>query len=321
MIRRMMIDGARAVPELDLVESPPGSYTLPEAYAFCERIARGHWGSYALARRFVPERLRPHVWALYAFARTADDFADEPRYAGRRSELLGRWEAELDRAFHREATHPIFIALSDTVDQCKLPIAPLRDLLAGYAMDLSMTRYGTAQELARYTAHTAQPLGRLFLCMFGQSATCTATLQRFTDELCAGLQLTKICQDLTLDLLRDRIYLPAEDLRHFGVNEAMLRGERATPEVRDLIRYEVARARALLERGRPVIEQLRRIDAALAFQMALVFHAGLLLLDQIEAADFDVLSKRPRLVEAEKAEILARATAVRWPDAAERRAG
>jgi squalene synthase HpnC len=312
MIRRVMIEGARAVPELDLVERPPGDFSLEESYAFCERIARGHFDSYAMARRFVPEPKRKHVWALYAFARCADDFADEPRYADRRRELLERWEHELDRAFHREATHPIFIALADTVDRCGLPVAPLRNLLAGYTMDLSITRYRTGAELERYTAHAAQPIGRLFLYLFGLN---DPTLQRFTDELCAGLQLAKICQDVAHDLDRDRVYVPAEDLRHFGVTEAMLGADHSTPEVRDLIRFEVARARCLLERGRPLIEQLRRTDGAVAFQVALVFHAGMMLLERIEATNYDVLSKRPRLVAADKAEVLSRASGARWPEA------
>jgi squalene synthase HpnC len=311
MILRVVMDGARDVPELDLIESPPGEYSLDEAYAFCERIARSHFDAFALARRFVPEAKRRHVWAIYAFARSADDFADEPRYEGRRRELLDRWEEELDRAFHREASHPIFMALADTIDRCKLPVAPLRRLLTGCQMDLLVNRYRTAAELERYTAHSAQPIGSLFLTLFGED---DPTLHRFTDELCAGLQLAKICQDLSIDLGRDRIYLPTEDLRHFGVTEEMLAGECATQEVRDLIRFEAARARSLLERGRPILTHLRRHDANVAFQVALVFHAGMMLLDRIEDVGCDVLKTRPRLVAADRAEILSRASAVRWPD-------
>ena len=310
MIRRMMVEGARSIPELDLLESPAGSYTLDEAYAFCERIARSHFDSYALARRFVPEPKRRHVWALYAFARTADDFADEPRYADRRRELLTRWEAELERAFHREATHPLFVALADTVDRCRLPVAPLRALLAGYTMELAVKRYRTAVERERYTAHATQPIGHLFLYVYDQT---DPTLHRFTDEICAGLQLARMCQDLALDVARDRIYLTDEDLRHFGVTDAMLCAGSASPELKDPIRFEVARARCRLERGRPLLHQLRRADGGLAFQVALVFHAGMMLLDRIEAADHDVLATRPRLVADDKAEIVARATTVRWP--------
>ncbi len=317
MIRSMMIDGARTVPELDMVECPGTSYSLEESYAFCDRIARGHFDSYALARRFVPEALRPHVWALYAFARTADDFADEPRYDGRRRELLDRWEVELERACHGEAEHPIFIALADTIEKCNLSISPLRDLLNAYVMDLSITRYATARQLDSYAGLAAQPIGRLFLQLLGQT---DPTLQRFSDEICLGLQLAKVCQDVALDLMRDRVYLPAEDLHHFGVTEAMLHERKSSPELRDLIRFQVARARCLLERGRPLIEQLRRIDTSLAFQVSLVFHAGSALLDQIEASGFDVLARRPRLAPADKAEVLTRASAVRWPDASDRRA-
>lgn len=319
MIRSMMIDGARTVPELDMIERPSEAYTLEESYAFCERIARGHFDSYALARRFVPEALRPHVWALYAFARTADDFADEPRYLDRRRALLDHWEAELERACHGEADHPIFIALADTIEKRNLSISPLRDLLNAYVMDLSVTRYTTARQLESYAGLAAQPIGRLFLQLLGLGSSpggqADPTLQRFSDEICLGLQIAKVCQDVALDLARNRIYLPAEDLHHFGVTEDMLRAKKSSPELRDLIRFQVARARCLLERGRPLIEQLRRIDASLAFQVALVFHAGTALLDQIEANGFDVLARRPRITPADKAEVLSRASVVRWPDA------
>ena len=312
MIRRVMSQGTRTTPELDLVESPPGVFSLEESYAYCERIARGHFDSYALARRFVPEALRPHVWALYAFARSADDFADEPRYEGRRRELLERWENELERAFHGEAEHPIFIALADTVEKRELPVTPLRDLLNAYVIDLSVTRYATGAQLERYCGLAAQPMGRLFLHLFGQD---DPALQCFSDELCTAMQIAKICQDVASDMQRDRVYLPADDLRHFGVTPAMLRANTASPELRDLVRYQLSRARSLFERGRPLIERLRRIDAQLAFQVALVCYSSERLLDLIEGADHDVLGRRPSLGHADKVAILERATQVRWPDA------
>ena len=318
MIRRVIFESARGVAELDGVECPVGTYSVADAYAFCERIARGHFDSYALARRFVPEAMRPHVWALYAFARSADDFADEPRYEGRRRELLTAWEDKLDRAFHRDAEHPIFVALADTVDKCKLPIAPLRDLINAYVIDLSVSRYATSAQLDRYAGLAAQPIGRLFLHLFGQT---DPTLHRFSDEICTAVQIAKVSQDVSLDLMRDRVYLPAEDMRHFGVTEAMLEERHATAEVRDLVRYEVSRARCLLERGRPLIDRLRRIDPALAFQVALIYHSTCALLEQIERADFDVLSRRPRLGAVEKAHVLVRASSARWSNAMIRRVG
>jgi squalene synthase HpnC len=311
MIRRVIFESARGVAELDGVEQPVGAFSLAESYAFCERIARGHFDSYALARRFVPEAMRPHVWALYAFARSADDFADEPRYDGRRRELLTDWEDKLERAFHGDAEHPIFIALADTVEKCELPITPLRDLLNAYVIDLSVTRYATAAQLDCYAGLAAHPIGRLFLHLFGQSDPC---LHRFSDEICTAVQIAKVCQDVSLDLMRDRVYLPAEDLRHFGVTEAMLQDRSASGEVRDLIRYQVMRARCLLERGRPLIDRLRRIDGGLAFQVALIYHSTAALLEQIERADFDVLARRPRLGNAEKADVLVRASSARWPN-------
>jgi len=299
------------------LDPPEGPWTVEKSYAYCEAYARSHGETFPVASRFVPAELRPHLMALYAFARSADDFADEPRYDGQRKELLTRWENELERAFHGEAEHPIFIALADTAEKCELPITPLRDLLNAYVIDLSVTRYATAAQLERYCGLAAQPMGRMFLHLFGQKLGQTdASLLRFSDEICTALQIGKVCQDVALDVKRDRIYLPAEDLRHFGVTEAMFHARTASPELRDLVRYEVARARSLYDRGRPLIERLRRSNggAQLAFQVALVVYAGEKVLDVIEAADFDVLA-RPRLSAADKADVLERATQVRWPSA------
>jgi squalene synthase HpnC len=311
VIRRVVEPrGGRPSIDLMLGEGSPGPhapYSIDGAYAYCERIARGHFENYPLAVRFLPDRLRPHLWALYAFARSADDFADEPRYAGRRREALAFWEAELERAYHGEATHPVFIALVDTIERCEIPISPLRDLLTAYAMDLSVTRYSTWESLLRYCTYAAHPVGRLSLYVFGYR---DAALFHYSDDLCTALQLTKSCQDLLADLSKDRIYLPAEDLQHFGVTEEALFSRRSTPELRDLIRFEVARARALFERGRPLLD---KVGGEVGFELSLVWHAGAILLDKIEAADFDVFRRRPRLHAADKARLLARAAATRWP--------
>jgi squalene synthase HpnC len=286
---------------------PQPSYSVEGAYGYCERIARSHFENYPLAVRFIPERLRPHLWALYAFARSADDFADEPHYAGRRRDALAFWEGELERAFHGEAGHPVFIALADTVDCCAIPISPLRDLLTAYAMDLSVTRYQTWESLLRYCASAAHPVGHLLLYIFGYR---DAGLLRYSDDICTALQLTKFCQDLAGDLSKDRIYLPVEDLQHFGVSEQTLFSRKTTPELRDLVRFEVARARALFERGRPLLDKVGR---EVGFEFSLVWHAGMLLLDKIAAADYDVFVRRPSLNAKDKARLLARAAATRWP--------
>ena len=152
--RDVVVDG---VPSLSAVPRPPirwldppaGPWTVARSYEYCEEFARAHTESYPVASRFVAPELRPHLVALYAFARSADDFADEPEYEGRRTEALGRWEEALHRCFHGEAEHPVFIALADTIDKRDLPVPPLHDMLTAFRMDLEVRRYATFQALAR----------------------------------------------------------------------------------------------------------------------------------------------------------------------------
>jgi squalene synthase HpnC len=299
---------AEPVPELELKADPSGApYSVEAAFAYCERMARGHYENFPVASRFVPARLRPHVWAVYAFARSADDFADEPRYAGRRAEALAFWEEQLERAFHGEAEHPVFVALRDTIDRCDVPISPLRDLLTAFNMDLSVNRYSTYSALERYFQHSAHPVGRLVLYIFNYRDT---SLHNYSDDVCAALQLTNFLQDVGVDLTKDRIYLPEEDLKHFGVSEEMLYARQMTPEFRDLMRFEVARARALYERGRPIIE---KVGPELGFELAMIWNGGMTILDKVEAVGYDVFHRRPILNAADKARMVAKAATQRWP--------
>jgi hydroxysqualene synthase len=306
VIRRVVEPRPNAEPQVELQVTR--DFTVADAYAYCERMARGHYENFPVASRFVPERLRRHVWALYAFARSADDFADEPRYAGRRAEALDFWEEQLERAFHGDAEHPVFVALKDTIERCELPITPLRDLLTAFRMDLGVSRYVTFAALQNYWTHSAYPVGRLVLAIFGYR---DASLVRYSDEICAALQLTNFLQDVGVDLAKDRIYLPEEDLRHFGVTEETIYARRMTPELANLMRFEVARARSMFERGRPIIDKVGR---ELGFELAMIFQGGSTILDKIEAVGYDVFRRRPTLGAADKAKMVARAATMRWPE-------
>jgi squalene synthase HpnC len=310
VIRRVVEPKANAEPrpELELVHDSSGApFSLEAAYAYCERMARGHYENFPVASRFVPKELRRDVWAIYAFARSADDFADEARFAGRRADALAYWEEQLERCFHGEAEHPIFIALRETVERRNLPIAPLRDLLTAFTMDLSVTRYPTYAQLERYFQYSAHPVGRLVLYVFDYR---DPSLHCFSDDVCAALQLTNFLQDVAIDLQKDRIYLPEEDLKHFGVTESMLFARQVTPELRDLMRFEVARARALFERGRPIID---RVGPELGFELAMIWNGGNTILDKIENVGFDIFRRRPILNGADKCKMVARAATQRWP--------
>jgi hydroxysqualene synthase len=288
-------------PPIPWLDPPAGPWTVERAYQYCEEFARAHTESFPVASRFVPAAVRPHLIALYAFARSADDFADEPQYEGRRIEALDRWEEELARASHGEATHPMFIALADTIERRDLPIPPLEDMLSAFRADIEIRRYSTFSALRGYTARSADPVGRLLLALFGYRQP---ELVRYADEISTALQLTNFWQDVAADAARDHIYLPAEDLHFFGVSEAEVKALKPTRGLRDLMRYQVARTRALYERGRPLTNHL---GSDLRMELTLIWLVGTTILDKIEDADYDVFTQRPQIRRRDKAVIMARA--------------
>lgn len=288
----------KSVPWLD---PPAGPWTVDRAYAYCEEFVNAHHEIYPVASRLVPAAIRPHLMAVYAFARSADDFADEPEYEGRRTDALDRWESELHLAAHGEATHPVFVALGDTIEKRGLPVPPFEDLLSAFRMDLDVRRYATFTALRGYTARSAEPAGRLLLGLFGYKSP---EFVRYADEFSTALQLTNFWQDVAADAARDHIYLPAEDLHFFGVSEADIKALKPIKPIRDLLRYQVARTRALYERGRPLLSQLGN---DLKLELALIWLVGNAILDKIEAADFDVFTQRPTIGRRDKAKIMAKA--------------
>jgi squalene synthase HpnC len=294
---------------LAAVPPPPEPLELDACYRYCEALARARHHNFPVASMFVPRMLRRHIWALYAFARTADDFADEPSFDGRRASELDRWEERLSRCYFGEPPdHPVFVALGDTVRRFELPITELSALISGFRTDLDHSlggpHYTTFKELRSYTALAAEPVGHLFLYLGGYR---DPVLHRYADDLCTGLALAKILQDIPADMDRGRIYLPAEDLRHFGVNEDDLARRRPSRAVNALLRFEVARTRSLFERARPLVDI---IGANLAIELALIWHGGMRILDKIARAGGRLLAQRPALDSFDKALVVSRA--LKW---------
>lgn len=288
-------------PAIPWLDPPRGSWTVPRAYAYCEELARAQGERLQMVSRLVPAEVRPHLFALYAFARSAADFADEPEYDGRRLEALDRWEEELRRSCHGEATHPVFVALADTITRRNLPIPPLEDILSAVRLDMARPRYSSFEELRGYTVRSAGPAGRLLLALFGYGKP---ELVRFADEMSTALQLTKIWQDVAADAARDRIYIPAEDLYFFGVTEAEVKARKPTESLRNLLRFQVARTRAHYESGRTLFD---KVGKDVRMELTLIWLIGTALLDKIEEADFDVFTRRPTIVPRDWALIIARA--------------
>ncbi len=280
--------------------APPGPWTCENAYRYCERLATTHYENFPVASRFLPAQLRPNVMAVYAFARTADDFADEPRFEGRRAAALDAWEQLLEACYHREVNHPVFVALRDTVRQHNIPIAPLKALITAFRMDLTKTRYATFQELRQYCSHSANPVGRLVLYIHGHRSP---ELHRYSDEICSALQLANFLQDLSIDTPRGRCYLPEEDLIHFGVTREDLLAKRHTRNFHDLMAFSVARVRSMFLRGRPLI---RLVSPGLSMELEATWRGGMAVLQRIETADYEVLGFRPTLEKKDMAGIALR---------------
>ena len=291
----------------------PSSLEQEACYRYCEALCRAHRHNFPVASFFARSTLRKHIFAIFAFARMADDFADEPAYEGRRVRELDRWE-ELLQATYRghPPEHPVFLALAETVRRFDLPITELTQLLSGFRTDLETRRYPTWNELRSYTRQSAEPVGHLLLYVGGYRAP---ELHAFADDLASGLAITRLLQDVPADWERGRLYLPLEDLRHFGVTEADLAGRRVTREMGDLVRYLVARTRALFERARPLIE---RVGPDLSVELALMWHGGMRALDKIDGAGDRLLVERPRLSQLDKALVVSRAIAWRGESLAPR---
>lgn len=291
-------------------EISPG---LREAFRYCERIARGHYENFPVASLAVPRGIRPYVWAVYAFARAADDFADEgARTPAERLRDLESWERALDEtvaaagapAAVREArapASPVFAALGETIARTSLPVQPLYDLLSAFRADVTTPRHATFDDLLGYCRCSANPVGRLLLHLFGAA---TAPAVERSDDICTALQLANFWQDVAVDLQKDRIYLPLDDLGRFGYTETDLRAGTVDERFRALMKFQADRTRALFLRGRPLFGM---VGGRLRFELDLTWRGGMAVLDAIERSGYDVFRARPAVGRADRLRILAAA--------------
>jgi squalene synthase HpnC len=258
---------------------------LEESYAFCERLAKSHYENFTIASWLMPRAMRRHMYAIYAYARMADDFADEDHDLG----ALDDWERQLDQAYAGRATHPVFVALADTVARFDIPRAPFADLLVAFRSDVNFKGFDTLDDLLGYSRYSANPVGRLVLYLFGYR---DAERQRLSDLVCSGLQLANFWQDVAIDLAIGRIYFPRTDLARFGVTPADLAAASSAPQFIDLMRHEVGTARAMLIEGGALS---RMVDSRLSRDIAMFAGGGLAILRAIERVGYDIFNRRPKL--------------------------
>src|SRR5215470_4061396 len=260
----------------------PPEYAIPQtapslegARAYCERLAKNHYENFSVATWFLPAKLRPHFYSIYAYCRISDDLGDEVGNQQQSLLLLDEWEEELNACYAGSPRHPVFVALRPTILSCGIPRDPFANLLKAFRQDQTVTRYPTFDGLLGYCLNSANPVGRLVLYACGYS---DRERQELSDFTCTALQLANFWQDVSVDYGKDRVYLPLEDLDRFGVRERDIAERRFSPAFGELMR-------ALLG----------MVDRELAIDIELFSRGGEEILKCIEGQDYDVLRARPSI--------------------------
>lgn len=269
------------------------------ARVYCRRLACGHYENFTVASALLPRHLLRHFHAVYAFCRWADDLADESGGGARALGLLRWWREELQACYEGQPSHPVLVALRETVRAFDIPPEPFHDLLFAFEQDQLVKSYRTYGQLQDYCRCSANPVGRLVLYLFRSFDAEKAAL---SDHICTALQLANFWQDVSRDYDIGRVYLPEDDRDRFGYGEEDLAGRRFTPAFAELMRFQVDRTRDLFYRGFPLIG---RVPVEARADVELFIRGGLAILRKIESQGFDVWRRRPALAKWEKGALLA----------------
>lgn len=261
--------------------------SLADAEAYCRHLAESHYENFPVASRLLPRELRQHFCNVYAYCRWADDLGDETGDPHKALTLLAWWREQLDLCFEGEARHPVFVALRSTIAEFNVPRQPFVDLISAFEQDQSVTEYESYDQLRDYCRRSADPVGRIVLHLCRESRDETVEL---SDSVCTGLQLANFWQDVSRDYEIGRVYLPREDRQRFGYSDEMLKNRETNEPFLQLMRFEVARARQLLESGLPLVDSMR---GRMQVIIELFIRGGLQILTEIERIDYRVWETRP----------------------------
>ncbi len=266
-----------------------GTWTVLEAYEFCKDLTVSHYENFPVGSILIPKSLRPHVFAIYAYARVADDFADEQLYENRRLDLLNDWNRQLIDCYEGKAEHPIFIALSKTVAECDLPIELFQGLLHAFKMDVTVKRYNSYEDVLGYCRFSANPVGRLILHLFNYR---DEKLFSCSDHICTALQLTNFWQDITIDLKKDRIYIPLKDMKHEGYTVEDLYAHVYNERFKRVMQLQTSRTWKLFDEGYPLLDQVKW---PLSSELRFTWLGGTRILKRTVQNDYNVFDQRPKL--------------------------
>ncbi|HEY5038598.1 MAG TPA: squalene synthase HpnC [bacterium] len=285
---------------------------LESAYDQCQKLAFRHYENFPVASLLLPKESRPHVAALYAFARIADDFADEPPETQKairgglfpsgdeeavkkwRFKLLNQWDQNFKKALAGKPAPPILQAFAHTVKTFQIPVSQPLNLLKAFRMDVSMRSYATWESILNYCRHSANPVGRMVLTISGIREE---KLHGYSDFICSGLQLINFWQDTSVDLSRGRIYYPKAELRKAGVSNKDLLEKKDSPAVRILVQSAVDYTEAYFRKGYPLLDS---VSGRLNLELKATYLGGQGILRKIRKMDYNVLQSRPTLSSWEK---------------------
>jgi squalene synthase HpnC/squalene synthase HpnD len=280
---------------------PPPGCPVAEAERYTRWLATHHYENFNVASWLLPKRLHQHFYNLYAYCRWADDLGDEISDPARALELLAGWEQELRDCYAGRPSHPVFVALEQTIRACNIPIEPFSDLLIAFRQDQTVHRYPTWNDMLSYCRYSANPVGRLvlYLCDYRD-----AQRQQLSDATCTALQLANFWQDVGRDLEKGRIYIPLETLAAHGLSEDDITARRFDARYVSLMKELIARTRELFAEG---MSLTTRVDAALRVDIEMFSRGGLAVLDSIEAIGYNTLQHRPSIPKSKQLQLLIRA--------------
>jgi squalene synthase HpnC len=274
------------------------AYSPEEGRAYTRWLATHHYENFHVVSFLLPKRLHQDFYNVYAYCRWADDLGDETGNRDESLRLLAWWRGELDAMYAGRATHPVFAALRPTVERHAIPREPFANLIEAFVQDQTVTRYRNWDDLFGYCQNSANPVGRLVLYLCGYS---DPPRQYLSDATCTGLQLANFWQDVTVDQLKDRVYIPLDIMERHGYTVDDLFAHRFTPAFREVMREIVEKARALFLEGMPLIGMVNR---RLSLDLDLFSRGGLRVLDKIVQRDYNVLASRPSISKAERVGLL-----------------
>ena len=291
-------------PELKIARNLPAERCGPAvAQRYTRWLATHHYENFNVVSGLLPRRLHQHFYNVYAYCRWSDDLGDEVATPMRALALLDAWETDLRLIYEpdRSPSHPVLIALRETIRAKDIPMQPFGDLLRAFRQDQKVHRYPDWDSVLDYCVYSANPVGRLvlYLCDYSDEAR-----QQLSDYTCTALQLANFWQDVSSDYERGRIYLPFEDMQRFSADEGTIARREPTASFRALLRHEVDYARQLFNQGTPLIGL---VDRELALDLDLFTRGGLEILHAIEQREYDTLTARPVISKTRKLGLLARA--------------